>query len=594
MLLVLVAMGLFLREARIPLESSGILVLALLMAGFYLFPYQAADGPVSPWLFLGGFGNEALITICALVVCAKALESTGALRPVTQFLHSLFVRRPLLALPVTLLSVAGLSMFINNTPLVAIMLPILISVCLRSGRDASRILMPAGFAAILGGMCTTIGTSTNLLVTNAAEELGMHRLTIFEFTLPAVVGAMPGLLFLWLVAPRLLPRRDAPLSDTVPRLFKAELVINPGGFAAGKTLRQIQDRTVSRLRIESVERKEGVFLVRLPTLILQPGDRLLIQDIPAKLKEYEQLLGVTISQSAANFDDPAAQGEQQLAEVVIGRGSPLHRRTLASTKLMEAFELTPLAIHRAKATGTRFLHKLAETKLRATDIMLVQGTRRNLAKFRKSTQMLVLDGYSDLPHTKAAPLALATVSLIVILAATGLVPIVLAAVGGMVVLILSRSITWDMAVSALDRRLILVIVTSIALSKALILTDATEFIATSLTGILVGMAPWLIISLLVLVTALITEIVTNNATALLSVPIAFALARHLGMEPEPFVLAVMFGANMSYITPVGYQTNLLVFSAGGYRFTDFLRVGIPLQIILWLSYSSVLVWFYEL
>jgi len=594
MLLVLLALGLFLRDGRIPLESSALLILTLLMAGFYLFPYETAGGPVSPWIFLNGFGNEALITICALVVCAKALETTGALWPVAHFLSAEFARRPTMALLLTLLTVAGLSMFINNTPVVAITLPILISVCLRTGQDASRILMPAGFATIIGGMCTTIGTSTNLLVTNAAAELGMHRMSMFEFTLPAVIAALPGLLFLWLLAPRILPGREAPTSDTSPRLFKAVLVVEAGGFAAGKTLRQLQERTHNALRLENVERTDGVFLARRPSLVLHAGDRLHIRDTPIQLKEFERLLGGTIRQTNTPSSDPAANSEQQLAEVVIGRDSPLHNRTLSSTKLLERFHLTPLAIHRAKSAGTTLTEALADTPLWAADILLVQGARKDLARFRQTTQMLVLDGGSELPYTKAAPWALAIVGLVVLLAATGLVPILLGAVCGMTALLLGRCLTWEQALKSLDRRLVLIIVTSIGLSEALMLTGATQSIAVSLSSMLGDLPPWLVISTLVLITALITEIVTNNATALLSTPIAFLLAQQLGMDPEPFVLAVLFGANMSYITPVGYQTNMLVFSAGGYRFTDFLKVGIPLQIILGLSFSFVLILFYDL
>ena len=592
MLLAVVALILFSRD-RIPMETSALLLLGVLVTGFELVPYVAPDGtPVRATDFLMGFGNAALVTVMSLLVCARALEVTGALHPVADRLARLWLRKPTLALLAALLLACGLSMFLNNTPVVAMLLPIMVSVSLRIGQPASSILMPVGYATIIGGMCTTIGTSTNLLVVEIAANLGMAPMGIFHFTPVALAGAALGVVFLWLAAPRLLPPRTPPLPDTSPRVFDAVLRIIPGSAAVGMTVAALHERAGDRLRLGAIERGVGLFVAGRPELVLLAGDRLHLRDTPEQLIRFAEMLG-------ARLHDPAAPGRvlagshrlraegQRMAEIVVTRGSPLHRRTLSSVPFFAFHDLLPVAVHRARSPGAE-VADIGDVFLRAGDIVLVQGSMEALDGVKRLGNVLVADGSFDLPRTRKAPVAAAIMAAVVAVSASGLLPIQVAALGGVLAMIASGCLDWRGAAGALDRRLVLVIVASLALGHALTATGGTRYIADLFAT---AAAPWptfVALGGLMLVMALLTEIVTNNAAAVLGTPIAIFIAERLGVPPEPFVLAVLFGANMSYITPIGYQTNLMVLSAGGYRFTDFYRVGIPLQVIMWLGLTLFL------
>ncbi len=592
MLLAVVALTLFSRD-RIPMETSALLVLAVLVTGFELFPYVAQDGQrVRATDFLAGFGNAALITVMSLLVCTRALEVTGALHPVADRLARLWQRKPTVALLAALMLAFVLSMFLNNTPVVAMLLPILVGVSLRTGQPASSMLMPVGYATIIGGMCTTIGTSTNLLVVEVATSLGMAPMGIFHFTPIALAGAALGIVFLWLVAPRLLPSRTPPLPDTSPRVFEAVLRIVPGSAAEGMTVTALQERMGDQLRLGAIERGAGLFVAGRPELALAAGDRLYLRGTPEQLQRFEAKLG-------AHLHDPAAPGRslprgkrlqaegQRMAEIVVTRGSPLHRRTLENVPFFAYHGLLPVAVHRARSPGAE-VSDIGKVFLRAGDIVLVQGSGEALDGVKRLGNVLVVDGSFDLPRTGKAPAAVGIIVAVVAVSASGLLPIQVAALGGALATIISGCLDWRGALGALDRRLILVIVASLALGHALTVTGGTRYIADLFATVT---APWpTIVALggLMLVMALLTEVVTNNAAAVLGTPIAIFVAERLGVPPEPFVLAVLFGANMSYITPIGYQTNLMVLSAGGYRFTDFYRVGIPLQIIMWLGLTAFL------
>ena len=280
LVLTVVALYLFTRD-NIPLESSSLTILILLTAGFHLFPYVKSDGtPLGPVEFFAGFGNEALIAICALMMVGKALETTGALQPLVNVVGRAWSSRPVLALIATLVAGAILSAFMNNTPIVVLLMPILVGASLRSKFPVSGVMMPMGLATIIGGMSTTIGTSTNLLVVGIAHDMGRHNFTMFEWVLPVAIVGGVGLLFLWLVAPRLLPDRTPPMADTTPRIFSAQLHVKEGGFADGKTLSEVLAKAGGSLRIDKIQRSDSLFLAKLPSVTIQPGDRLFVKDLP--------------------------------------------------------------------------------------------------------------------------------------------------------------------------------------------------------------------------------------------------------------------------------------------------------------------------
>ena len=599
LILTLVALFLFTRD-RIPLESSALAILILLVAGFHVFEY-ARDGEVllGPADFFAGFGNEALVAICALMMVGKALETTGALQPLANVVGRVWLRRPVMALLTTLVAGAILSAFMNNTPIVVLLMPILVSASMRVKFPVSGVMLPMGLATIIGGMSTSIGTSTNLLVVGISQDLGMPKFDMFDWVLPVLVVGGLGVVFLWLVAPRLLPDRTPPMADTSPRIFSAQLHVKEGGFADGKTLSEVLAKTHNQMRIDKIQRSESLFLAKLPSVVLQPSDRLFVKDSPENLKHYEQLLGATLFSMSdlehpVDEETPLSEEGQQLAEVVVTRGSPLHLRSLAAARFTSSYGLMPLALHRARAPGAQVTGDLNMVRLRAGDVLLVQGTGNAISQLKDSGSMLVLDGKTDLPHTQKSKRALAIMGLVVLAAALQIVPISVSAVVELRLIIATGCLSWRDAGSALSIPVVMIIVTALALGKALVGTGMAAYLAQSFVGLAADLPTPMILSAFLLLMTLMTNIVSNNAAAAIGTPIAISIAQQLGVSAEPFVLAVLFGANMSFATPYGYQTNLLILSAGGYKFVDFLRVGIPLTLIMWAGFSLILPVLYDL
>lgn len=593
-----VALILFTRD-KIPLESTSFVVLLLLLGGFQLFPYPLSGDTFGRLDFFAGFGNEALITICSLMIIGQAIERTGALQPLATLISKAWMSWPVLALLLTMITASVLSAFMNNTPIIVLLMPILVGVSLRTKFPVSNVMMPMGFAAIIGGMSTTIGTSTNLLVVGLARDTGIRDFSMFDFMLPVAIVGGVGILFLWLIAPKLLPERTPPLSDTSPRIFNSQLLINEDGFAAGKELSEIMSETNGEIRIEKIQRNENLVLSPFPSVIVLPGDRLFVKDTSENLKHFEETLGATLfslSDPDHPIDDetPINEEGQQLAEVVVTRGSPLHYQSLDGVNFGNKYGLIALAIHRARTPDSETTGDLNKVRLRAGDVILVQGTKEAIETLRDSGKMLVLDGAKDLPQTHKSKRALTVLGSVIILAALGFLPISVSALIGVGFLLLLGCISWSDAAKALSTKIIMIIVASLALGKALVVTNMASYLAASFATAVGGLPIPIILSLFMLVMSIMTNIVSNNAAAVIGTPIAIGIAQQLQVDPEPFILAVLFGANMSYATPFGYQSNLLILSAGGYKFSDFLKIGIPLIFIMWVGFSIVLPTMYGL
>jgi len=593
--LTVLALYLFTRPA-IPLETSSLMVLVAVTLGFSVFPYTTPQGEILRAVdFYRGFGHEALVAVCALMIAGQSLVRTGALEPVGRALARLWRFSPQLSLLLTLLVGAMLSAFVNNVPIVVLLLPILISVSLRTSTTASGVLMPMGFATLVGGMATTIGTSTNLLVVSVAADMGMRRLEMFDFVLPAGIGAAIAIVYLWLIAPRLLPERKTHMSDTSPRVFDAQLVVIEDKFADGKTLAELIEKCGGGLHVTRIRRGENI-IVPLPDATVRAGDRLLLRDTPDHLKEFEKVLGTALYAGDTPVDEehPLVAENQQIAEIVVVQGSPLENTTLSRIRFADHYQLVTLALHRAGHNVETLRAEVGDVLLRTGDVLLVQGASEQIASLKRSGELLVLDATADLPHSDKAWLALTIMAGIVATAAFGLVPIAISAVCGVLLMILTRCLSWRDATLALSTQVVLIVVASLALGVALLKTGGADYLAQLFIALTFGAPPAAVLSGLMLLMALLTNIVSNNAAAVIGTPIAISIARQLGVPPEPFVLAVLFGANMSYATPMAYKTNLLVMNAGGYTFMDFVRVGVPLTIILWLVLSWLLATLYPL
>ncbi|MCB1850268.1 MAG: SLC13 family permease [Gammaproteobacteria bacterium] len=593
LLLTGVALLLFSRD-RIPLETSSLMILVALTLALTLFPFHSETVSLDPLDLFSGFGHQALVAVCALMVAGQGLVRTGALEPLGRMLSRLWGRWPELSLLLTLVLAAILSAFINNTPIVVLLLPILVSVAMRTGRAPSSVLMPMGLATLLGGMGTTIGTSTNLLVVSVAADMGLPQIGMFDFVLPAALASVIGICYLWAIAPRLLPRRETPMSNISPRIFSAELSINEGNPLVGETLANAIKRTDGRLKVERIRRGSDTFLVPFPDVVIKAGDRLLVNDTPTQLKEFELILDTKLYSDDHQVDEdhPLQAKDQQIAEVVVVRGSSVSGVSLRRVRFIQRYNLVVLALHRQGRAVWSGGNELADILLRVSDVLLVQGSKEQIAALKRDGNMLVLDATSDLPHTNKARTALGIMAMVVLLAAFGIMPIAISAVFGSLLLILTGCLSWRDATSALSAQVILIVVASLALGNALLKTGGTAYITQIFLYLTHGATPAMVLSGLMLLMAVVTNIVSNNAAAVIGTPIAVSIAQQLGEPPEAFVLAVLFGANMSFATPMGYQTNLLVMNAGGYTFSDFVRIGVPLSLLVWLSLSLLLPYLY--
>jgi di/tricarboxylate transporter len=595
MVLIVIALVLFARD-EIPLETTSLVVLVALTVGFQIFPFEAEGVRLQPSDFFLGFGNRALVAVSALMIVGQGMISTGALEPVGRFLARFWRRGPVVSLVLTLLVTAVLSAFINNTPIVVLMLPILIGVALRTGTSPSGTLIPVGFASIVGGIATTIGTSTNLLVVNVAADLGMDRFNMFDFLGPVLIAGTGALLYLWLLAPRLIPERRPPMSRGVSRFYTAQIRLNPDSPVVDKTLAEALARAGENMRVETIQRGRGVFLRTLPDVRLKSGDRITTSDTQSNLREYARLLGGTLFSGDQQVDDahPLTASGEQIAEVAITPASRLNGTRIGNAQLFSRYGLRLLAFNRFEGMEHRESPGLDEIRLRTGDVLLVQSTLENLSELKSSSDFLVLDGSIKLPRTRKAPIALATIFGVVALAAFRVMPIEISALLGCLALILTGCLTWKDAMKALSTQVILIIVASLAMGAALLKTGGAEYLANLFVYITFGAPAPVVMMSLMLMMGILTNVVSNNAAAVIGTPIAIGIAQRLGMPLEPFVLAVLFGANLSFVTPMAYQTNIMIMNAGGYKFGDFVRVGLPLAVITWLLLSGVLIWAYEL
>ena len=579
---------------RLQLAVTSLSLLTIIALTFALFPYPDVD----PMMFFRGFAHEALIAVCALMTLGQGLVKTGALEPVGRVLGQLWGRMPALSLLITLVVGALLSAFINNTPIVVLLLPILISVCLRTNKSPSKILIPMGFATLVGGMATTIGTSTNLLVVGIAKDLGIAEFNMFSFALPAAIAAIIAIMYLWLIAPLLLPRRETALDTDSPRFFAARLLLGESSAAVGMTVAEARALADSDVNIRRILREDAM-LMPLPDVILRPGDRLRLFDTPANLHAIASALGGELYAGGLRQDEqpvsatnPLSPGEQRLAELAVVQGSSLDGTSLAENQFIQRHRLVALALHRKGQNLWRANERLKDLTLQTGDVLLVQGHNDALRAMKQSTELLLLDHSITLPRTDKALPALIITAATILLAATGVLPIAIAAIAGTGLMLLTQCLTLGAAVRAISPAIYFVVAASLALGMALQATGATAYLTDLFLYATQGASPAIILSALMLLLAVLTNVVSNNAAAVIGTPIAVGIAQQLQLPAEAFILAVLFGANMSYATPMAYKTNLLVMNAGNYRFVDFVKVGVPLTIIMWLTLSWLLAFLY--
>lgn len=580
----------------IRMELVSLLVLTALLLEFYLFPLAGAGAPLTEAKVLQAFGHPALIAICSLMILGRGLTMTGAMEPVARVIARLWGVNRWLGLLVTLVLAAGASGFVNDTPVLVLLLPMLLSLAARTGYPASRTLMPVNFAILAGGMLTSIGTSTNLLVLSIATDLGMRPMGIFDFTGIAAAAFLVALPYLWLVAPRLLPPR-APVVPEALRRFEARVVVaddNPR--LAGRTLAEVGSALGRDLPLQAIGRA-GRTLPPAGDLVLAAGDELRLVDTVAGLRELATTLRTELFNPAGEgrfVESDTTKVDVGLAEVVIGNDSECIGRTLQGLRFAETHGVVVVGISRGTEGLLRDGTAVGEVVLAAGDVLLVQGPEERLGALGASGQLLVLQGQVDLPRSPLAPWALAIMAAVVVVAATKVLPIHVAAFIGVIAMLLKGCVKFHGVGRALSLQVVLLVVSSIALGQALVDTGAAAWLATGVVAVVRGLAPALQLVVFMAFGAVLTNFVSNSAAAAVGTPIAVATAVQLGSPLEPFVLSILFGANLSYATPMAYQTNVLVMNAAHYTFGDFVRVGVPLVLLMLVVLSWLLVQRYGL
>ncbi|MEO7246570.1 MAG: SLC13 family permease [Rubrivivax sp.] len=578
---------------RFEITSVCLVVLIVLPTIFFVFPLKG----VEPYRFLAGFGHPALVAISALMVLGHALVLTGALEPAARRLGWLIGKSPWLALGVVLIGAAAASGVMNDTPVVVLLIPLLIAALKRAGRSPASMLMPMNYAVLIGGMATTIGTSTNLIVVSLAAGLGVKAFGVFDYFPLVATAAVPALLYLWFGAPWML-RGVAPVGPVeVQPVFDAELRIVADTWLDGAQVREVTKRTASKLPLRMIRRANGTLVAPLPSSTLRVGDRLVVQDTAQNLKDWEARLKASLH-SFEDEEEQAKAGDAEnhavAAQLVVTPDSPLVGRTVRSERLADKYQLIVIGLRKAREGAAVHRSDLADLRVDAGDVLLMQGPANALQTVQRDGIGLLLDERLALPRQKKSPVALLTLAGVVAAASLGGVPIALGALLGVLVLLGTRTIAWQDVGGSLSVKVVLLVASSLALGDALTLTGGTTFLAHSFVQLASGWpGAWVLAALMGLM-GLLTNFVSNNASAAIGTPLAVEIARAIGLPPEPYVLAVLFGCNLCYLTPMAYQTNLLVMNAGGYRFVDFVRVGAPLFLLMWGGLSLLLAMRYAL
>jgi len=583
---------------KIPLEISSIATVALLLFVFELAPLYNEDGSrtISGRDLLMGFADPALITIMALLVVGQGLVQTGALNGPARMIVTLGRRSPRVVIVACLVIVMLISAIMNNTPVVVIFIPILAALAEKLGKRSAMVMIPLSFAAILGGNMTKIGSSTNLLAAGAYEQSGGGTIHFFDFTIPGAVLAIVGLLYVTLIAPRILTARAGIASRLANKsgkqfLFQMELADDNrlvGQAAVAGMFPGLKDVTV-----RMIERGTEKLLPPYDDIELQEGDIVLVAATRGVMTDLLNASPEIVSSAEGNEDSLEKAGERRvIAEAVIAPASRMDGRTLAQTGFRAETGCTVLGVQRR----SRMIRAaLSQLRMEAGDVLLVMGSRTNVLALRDNRDVMLMESSaSDMPMREYSVRALMIFSGIVFTAAFEILPIVVAALAGATLMMASRCLNVRQAGRAIDRRVFTIVGAALALGTAMQGTGGAAWLAHSLIELLSDAPIWMLLSGFFILVALLTNVLSNNATAVLFTPIAVSLAVELQMDPMPFLLAVIFGANCSFATPMSYQTNLLVMAPGHYKFSDFLRVGTPLIFIMWITFTLFIPWYYNL
>ncbi len=572
-------------SGRARVEIISLLTISAIALGLYSYPLPGQVPTDGLKLAFEGFGHYALITICALMILGRGLVTTGALEPASRLLTRVWRFNHQIGLLVTLLLAMGMSMLVNDTPVLVLLLPVMAAIATNGGMPASKTLIPVNSAVLIGGMATTIGTSTNLLVVSIANDMGLPPMGVFHFTPIVLMAALVALPFIWLVMPRLLPDNSVAAGHE-PRRFAATLRLSGTSVARDMDM----DRLIALLPL-GVE-------IRGPV----SGSRLQISATHEALEEAMRVLGATAAPAWLMERLKSGYGKTwedlTVTELSIPNDSGLIGKGVTTANVAELYNIAILGVHDARRMwhGDRPANAEVEGNIvfGEGDIILATGAMPDLQKFARSENLLILEGAKELPRTAKAPLALAIMAGAVVPASIGIVPIAISALAGAIAMFVTGCVRFDRIGRALSAKVIVLVAASIAIGRIILDSGAAEWLSGLIAiGLQYLPAAGVLAAVMLFVTVL-TNFASNTTAAAVGTPIAFSLAQKLGIPVEPLVLAVLFGCNLCYATPVAYQTNMLIMSAGDYKFGDYTKTGLPLVAIMIVTLSGLLVYRYGL
>lgn len=573
---------------RFPIEIVSASIVAALMLFFHFFPLE--DGRPSIAALLEGFANPALFTILCLLIVGQGIFQTGAMEGPTQFLLSSYDQRPRGTLIAMFAFVFVVSAFINNTPVVVMFVPILVAIARRMEKSPSKLMIPLSYVCILAGMTTLIGSSTNLLVAEQLRTISGVSLDFFTPTVPGLFLAAFGLVYIVFVLPRLLPDRDTMEGELAGsgegRQYIAQIEVTADHPLAGKRPVAGMFADLPDMTVRMIQRGEHALLPPFDQIELKAGDLVIVaatrQTLSNLLSKRADFMRGMLEASGPG-ENPTPGDSLMITEAVVAPGSRLIGRTIQQIGFRHATGCIVLGIQRR---SRMIRSRMGEIRLEAGDTLLLFGSTSSMRQLRSDRDLLLMEwATTALADPRRANVARAIFAGVVIAAATSLMPIALASFLGAVAMIAGGCLNTRQAARAVDIRIYLLIGSAIALGTALQITGGADLLATGVVTVFSPFGPVVLMSAMFILIALLTNVLSNSATAILFTPIAVGAANQIGADPSLFALTVLFAANTCFATPIGYQTNLLVMGPGHYRFMDYVKAGAPMVVLFWAAFT---------